>query len=91
MPNYLVSYDLDKPGPKDYSRLENRLRSLGATRLLYSQWLLKHPLPANGLESDFMQYIDPSTDGFLIVQIVPGQTAWNRLMISDDEVRQLLA
>ncbi len=91
MPNYLVSYDLDETGLKDYSRLENRLRALGATRLRHSQWLLKYPLPVSGLESDFMQCVNPSTDGFLIVAIVPGNTAWNKLMISDDDVRRLLA
>jgi hypothetical protein len=87
---YLVSYDLDQPGPKDYSKLEGRLRNMGAVRVLYSQWVLSSSLLPNQLEEDFMKYIDPSADSFLLVAIGRGQCAWNRLRISDDEFRKLL-
>ncbi len=88
---YLVSYDLDEPGPRDYSRIEKRLHEFQAMRVLLSQWLLWHPLPIAALEHDFMQYIDPSTDRLLIVQINPGEIAWNKLLVDDKLVRIKLA
>lgn len=90
MARYLISYDLDKPGPQNYARLEQRLQELHAVRLLYSQWFLNSPLASNALEQDFMQYIDPKTDSFLVVEITPGRTTWNNLRISDEQFRALL-
>ena len=87
---YLVSYDLDAPGPKDYSKLETRLRALGAARVLYSQWVFKSSALPPDLEADFMKYIDPSTDSFLLVEVAPKQCAWNKLRISDSEFRALI-
>ena len=90
MPRYLISYDLDKPGAQNYARLERRLRELGARRVLFSQWVLAYLANAASLEEDFMQYIDPSTDGFLIVEMAEGNSAWNRLGISDNDFRAFL-
>jgi hypothetical protein len=91
MPNYLVSYDLDKPGPQDYDLLDDTLKSMGGTRVLYSQWLVKTELSGWDLEETLMGYIDPNTDSMLVVQIDRGHSSWNRLMISDDAFRKLLA
>ncbi len=81
MANYLVSYDLDRPGPQNYEALDGRLRALGAVRLLYSQWFLKNDLPAQLLEADLIRYIDRSTDNILIVAFTREGVAWNNLMI----------
>jgi hypothetical protein len=91
MLNYLVSYDLDKPGPQDYGRLDTELRKMGATQVLYSQWFLKTHLSTGELEQRFMGYIDPLTDSFLVVQIHQGQTAWNKLMVPDNVFLELVA
>jgi hypothetical protein len=89
MPIYLISYDLDRPGPQNYDRLIARLQKLGATRILYSQWLLKFRANAAALESDLMNYIDPATDTFLVTALTR-DTAWHNLMISDDEFHKWL-
>lgn len=91
MPNYLVSYDLDKPGPQDYAKIDDQLKAMGATRVLYSQWLVKSPLPVVSLEQELLKYIDQSTDSFLVVEITKLGSAWNKLRISDDDFRKLLA
>jgi len=91
MENYLVSYDLDQPGPQNYERLEKRLRDLGAVRVLYSQWVLKFAGPITSLEQDFLNYVNPATDAFLVVLIVRGGTVWNHLRIEDSEFRGWLA
>lgn len=90
MAKYLISYDLDKPGAKNYARLETRLKELGARRVLFSQWVLDYSANAASLETDFNGYIDTGTDSFLIVQIGLGNSAWNRLRLSDDEFRKFL-
>jgi CRISPR/Cas system-associated endoribonuclease Cas2 len=89
MATYLISYDLDKPGTQNYQRLEARLRDLKATRVLYSQWILQFAANAASLEHDFKQYIDPSTDSFLVVEI-NRNVSWNRLRVSDDEFKAIL-
>ena len=86
---YIVSYDLDSPGPQNYDRLIARLKQLGATRILFSQWMLKFVSNAASLEHDLMQYIDPATDSFLVMPLTR-DVAWNKLMISDDEFRTWL-
>jgi hypothetical protein len=91
MPTYLISYDLDKPGPKNYERLDNWLRAAGAVRVLYSQWVLKYGEHITVLEKQIMGQIDPDTDNVLVVRMMPGESAWNRLMISDDQFRALIA
>jgi CRISPR/Cas system-associated endoribonuclease Cas2 len=83
---YLVSYDLDQPGPQNYDRLIARLEKLGAIRVLYSQWLLRFRANAAALEQDLMQYIDPATDTFLVTALTR-DTAWNKLRISDADFR----
>jgi hypothetical protein len=38
---YLISYDLLKPG-KDYQKLWDALRAVGAVRVLESEWVANH-------------------------------------------------
>lgn len=40
MKKYMISYDLLKPG-QNYEALWERLRELGARKILYSQWVLR--------------------------------------------------
>jgi len=90
MATYLVSYDLDKPGPQNYTRLESRLLELGAIRVLYSQWVFSSSTDIRDLERDFVSYINPSTDSFLVVEIAPPYAVWNNLRVSDDDFRAIL-
>ena len=39
---YLISYDLDKPGQK-YDSVIAALESVGAQRVLFSQWVVRWP------------------------------------------------
>jgi hypothetical protein len=88
---YLVSYDLAHPRPRDYDRLDFELREMGATRILYFQWMLRSDLSIEELEEIFMRFIEPATDSFIVVQIASGLCAWNKLTVSDNQVRQLLS
>ena len=57
MNRYLVSYDLMSPG-RDYSTLYVVLERLGATRVLYSQWVLRTSMSAAQLLDHLKKYID---------------------------------
>ncbi len=37
---YLISYDLDKPG-QNYDKVIAALTAVGATRVLFSQWIVR--------------------------------------------------
>jgi hypothetical protein len=91
MANYLVSYDLEQPGPQNYARLESRLLELEAVRVLYSQWILKFHGGILDVERDLMKYIDPSTDGLLVVPIEQGRNIWNHLRMDDAAFKKWLA
>jgi len=38
---YLISYDIAEKDAFEYQNLWNKLEALGATRILYSEWVLK--------------------------------------------------
>lgn len=68
MAEYFVSYDLVKN--KDYSKLINELKRLGALRMLESNWCLSRASTgeAKSLRDHFKKFID--TDDRLVVSEV---------------------
>jgi len=55
---YTVSYDLNAPG-KDYKGLTDALKTLGASKLLYSEWILRHRNSSSTLIRDYLwQFMD---------------------------------
>ena len=85
---YLVSYDLDKPG-QNYHPLIGRLEQLGAAKVLYSEWLLKTASSASAIRDDLKRFVD-GNDMVLVVALT-GEAAWTSVMITNQEVKQLLA
>ena len=88
MKKYLISYDLDKPG-QDYSRLTKELERLGATKILYSEWVVRGQWTAVQLRDHLMAFID-SNDMLLVVGLT-GEAAWTSLMVSNDRFKQSIA
>lgn len=88
MKKHLVSYDLDKPG-QDYHPLIARLRELGAERVLYSEWLLRSESGCAEVRDDLKRFIDGSDR--LLVMALTGEAAWTSVMVTANEVKQLLA
>lgn len=86
----LISYDLDKGGTKNYAPLEDRLLTLGAKRVLFSQWFLASSLSAELICEDLLHFIDARTDRLLITEIVRNNIAHRNLMIGDGELRSIL-
>ena len=88
MKTYLISYDLDKPG-QDYKDLIDRLRQLGAIKVLYSEWVLQTPASAVQVRDDLDRFMD-ANDRILVVALT-GESAWRNLMISSENFKSSLA
>jgi hypothetical protein len=75
---YLVSYDLLKPG-KDYQPLWTALSNLGAERMLASQWsvTLQNTTPLN-VANYLIQFMD-NNDRILVTEM-PGNYAFRNLI-----------
>ena len=70
---YLISYDLRQPG-RDYRPLWDELTSLGAYRVLFSEWYLTGDFSPELLRNHLLQFID-ANDGLLVVEF-PYTAAW---------------
>ncbi len=65
---YLISYDLDKPG-QNYPKIITELESMGAQRVLYSQWVANRTgTTSEGLRNYLKQFID-TNDRLLVVAL----------------------
>lgn len=65
---YLISYDLDSPG-KNYDALIGALESVGAKRVLFSQWVVRWDgTSAVGIRDWVKTFID-TNDRILVVEI----------------------
>ena len=88
MKTYLISYDLDKPG-QNYHPLIERLKAVGAVKVLYSEWVLRTTASAVEIRNDLQRFID-GNDMLLVVGLT-GEAAWTSLMISDESFKNALA
>jgi len=84
---YLISYDISEKDAFEYEPLWARLKAMKATRILYSEWVV------NGANAaDVYSMIAPIVQkkDRLLVQGITAEAAWDKLMISDDDFRELL-
>jgi hypothetical protein len=86
---YLISYDIGDKDKFEYGPLWAKLRELGATRILYSEWVLASSV---GQASAIYWEIAPLTTQAdrLIVQEILKDARWDKLLISDDEYNAIL-
>lgn len=88
MNNYLITYDLDKPG-QNYGGLIGRLQEHGANRIELSVWILRTNWKAVKLRDDLRSFVD-ANDRLLVIGLT-GEAAWTNLLISGDQVKKFLA
>lgn len=79
---YLISYDLTRPG-QEYEELWDGLESLGAQRLLRSQWAVKWFGSAAELNAHLRGLID-AKDRLLVNAL--GEHAWTNLAVDPQSV-----
>jgi hypothetical protein len=81
MPKYLLSYDLDKPGPQDYDRIISEIRRLGGVEVLRSQWVIVNNASAKALRDHFKDFIDSTTDRLVVNGLdVADWAAWRPIV-----------
>jgi hypothetical protein len=87
---YLISYDISEKDAFEYDGLWSKLREIGATRILYSEWVVV----SNSLSaSDIYDEVAPKTQDKdrLLVQEVTDEAVWDKLLIDDVDFRAMLS
>ena len=84
MPLYLISYDIAEKDAFEYQPLWNRLKQIGAARILYSEWIVKG-VSASKIYDEIAPLIQ-SKDR-LLIQGLTQEANWDKLLISDDAFR----
>jgi hypothetical protein len=86
---YLISYDIAEKDAFEYEGLWDRLKTLGATKILYSEWVLPREV---GTSSEIYDEICGLIQGKdrLLVQEITKDAMWDKLLISDDVFKRLL-
>jgi CRISPR/Cas system-associated endoribonuclease Cas2 len=79
---YLISYDINEKDAFEYDNLYKKLNSIGATRILYSEWTVEDEV---GKATTLYNSIAPltQTKDRLLVQEVTKDAYWDKLLISD--------
>ena len=88
---YLISYDIVAKDAFEYGPLWAKLEALGATKILYSEWVL--PRENAGWASKIYAELAPLTtqNDRLLVEEITTDATWDKLLISDDAFKKLLA
>jgi hypothetical protein len=86
---YLISYDINEEDGFDYDGLWDRLKKLGAVRILYSEWVMEDGI---GQAGTIYHEIAPKVQekDRLLVQEVADDAAWDKLLIPDRVFNKLL-
>lgn len=84
---YWIGYDLDKPG-QDYKDLIKELETLGAVRILKSDWLLGHIQTTPTLLRDYLRKFIDKNDRVMVSEL-KNSAAWYNLLVSDQTIKDL--
>jgi hypothetical protein len=86
---FLVSYDINHKNEDEYPKLWSLLEKWGATKILYSEWLI---IAQQGAAIAIYRELSPAikTNDRLLVQEVGRDCAWDRLLISDAEFNTIV-
>jgi hypothetical protein len=87
---YLISYDIADKDAFEYQPLWDELKNIGAVRILYSEWVVKGDVNQSANIYEKLAPLTTMKDR-LLVQELTNDAAWDKLLISDDAFRKLLA
>ncbi len=78
---YLVSYDLDKPGPQDYERIITEIKRVGGVEVLFSQWVIRRDpsVTAVMLRDHLLNFINQTTDRLIVNEIDENWASWRAM------------
>jgi hypothetical protein len=85
---YLISYDIAKSDESEYDSLWEKLRVIGAKKILYSEWAV---VAGNGQARALYDQIAPLTrlPDRLLVQELTNDAVWDKLLIPDAEFQAM--
>jgi hypothetical protein len=86
---YLISYDINEKDDFEYGPLWQRLKSMGAVKLLDSEWAMEAD---ESSASTIYVRLAPMVQlkDRLLIQELTSDAAWDKVMISDDAFQKLL-
>ena len=87
---YLISYDINEKDEFEYGPLWQRLKSMGAVKLLDSEWAMEADESSASMIYVRLAAMVQSKDR-LLIQEVTSDAAWDKVMISDDAFQKLLS
>jgi CRISPR-associated endonuclease Cas2 len=82
---FMVSYDLVNPG-RDYNKLIDKLKSMGAQKVLLSQWVLLSNLSAQQIRDTLQQFID-TNDRVVVIEFTDRDWATYNAMTKLNDVK----
>jgi hypothetical protein len=86
---YLISYDIANQDKFEYGPLWVHLEKIGAVKILYSEWLATaEENKAASIYNNIAPLVRLADR--LLVQEVGRNSAWDKLLISDDDFKRLL-
>lgn len=86
---YLISYDIAEKDDFEYEGLWNTLKTIGAVRILYSEWVV---VDIQGRAAAIYDSVAPRTQmkDRLLVQEILRDAKWDKLLISESDFQGLL-
>jgi hypothetical protein len=86
---YLISYDINEKDEFEYGPLWQRLKSMGAVKLLDSEWAMEAD---ESSASTIYVRLAPMVQlkDRILIQELSSDAAWDKVMISDDAFLKLL-
>jgi len=81
---YLISYDIAEKDAFEYGPLWEKLKEMGAVRILYSEWIIRGH-SANDIYNELASLVQPKDR--LLIQGMTQEASWDKLIISDDAFR----
>ena len=86
---YLISYDIAEKDAFEYGPLWEKLREIGATRILYSEWVVNGDAEQASAIYNLLAPLIQIKDRVL-VQEVTKDAHWDKLLVSDEKFGSFL-
>jgi hypothetical protein len=84
---YLISYDIAEKDAFEYKALWDKLKALGATKILYSEWAVSGESAAE-IYNEICGLVQGKDR--LLVQELTRDAVWDKLLVSDEVFKKLL-
>lgn len=86
---YLISYDIINKDAFEYQPLWDKLKEMGAKKILYSEWVVVGEVSTAAEIYDTLAPLTTENDRLLVQEITKDAT-WDKLLIADDVFRDIL-